>query len=555
MMQYKPQPLAPSFIDAMIWERFVPEDHPLRLAREQVDFSFVNERLAHLYHPSNGRPAYSPELLSRLTFLQIEYGWSDRRVILEARTSAPVRYFVGLLLEDDPPHPSLLPRYRDRVGEEGFKDIFGGIFEQAESLRLVESKRVLIDSYTIEADISVPGFRRLLDRIITRALRALEGTPEIADTVEQLRREHGELAEDKSYQLGPEQRRQLLAEWLALAGRVADLLEARDGERSPQQSKALELLEAALERAENHDKRNIKKDDILSDVDPDARWSRKGRGRETKAGYQQQLAVEADSGFVTNVETNPGNVDDSEVLQSVLAGHIENVGGAPEEVVTDSKYQSGENRAYLKSEGIGDFIAAPATKGSKQGHFSASDLQVEWNEQMGEPLAVVCPNGQRTEKRRYAEGKHAWVFTYSLAQCRGCPLRDKCMSTRKKKGKNKQPSRERARQWSVDQHFRLMREARARQESEAGKAAQIARLDIERRFSYQKRRGGNRARYRGLAKNRMWGWMWAIWFNVRQIMSIRGRQSKEAAAQVDEKLYTSADRPGSQDAKRVKVGQ
>ena len=100
---------------------------------------------------------------------------------------------------------------------------FGGIFEQAESLGLVESKRVLIDSYTIEADISVPGFRRLLDRIITRALRALEGTPEIGDTVEQLRREHGDLAEDKSYQLGPEQRRQLLAEWLALAGRVADL--------------------------------------------------------------------------------------------------------------------------------------------------------------------------------------------------------------------------------------------------------------------------------------------------------------------------------------------
>ena len=339
-MQYKPQPLAPSFIDAMIWERFVPEDHPLRLAREQVDFSFVNERLAHLYHPFNGRPAYSPELLARLTFLQIEYGWSDRRVILEARTSAPVRYFVGLLLEDDPPHPSLLPRYRDRVGEEGFKDIFGGIFEQAESLRLVESKRVLIDSYTIEADISVPGFRQLLTGS-SPALRALKGTPEIADTVEQLRREHGELAEDKSYQLGPEQRRQLLAEWLSLAGRVADLLEARDGERSPEQSKALALLEAALERAENHDKRNIKKDDILSDVDPDARWSRKGRGRETKAGYQQQLAVEADSGFVTNVETNPGNVDDSEVLQSVLAGHIENVGGTPEEVVTDSKYQSG----------------------------------------------------------------------------------------------------------------------------------------------------------------------------------------------------------------------
>ena len=65
---------------------------------------------------------------------------------------------------DDPEH-ACRPFSVDR---DGFVARFGGIFEQAESLRLVESKRVLIDSYTIEADISVPGFRRLLDRIITR---------------------------------------------------------------------------------------------------------------------------------------------------------------------------------------------------------------------------------------------------------------------------------------------------------------------------------------------------------------------------------------------------
>ena len=136
-------------------------------------------------------------------------------------------------------------------------------------------------------------------------------------------------------------------------------------QRTERQQDCRDLLQGALARAETHDKPNVKKDDLLSDVDPDARRACKKRGKQSVAGYKEQLAVDADSHFVTHVEVQPGNTDDSEALLAVVAGHAANVGGKPEEVVTDSKYHSGTNRAHLVEAGIIDSIAVPSAKGSK----------------------------------------------------------------------------------------------------------------------------------------------------------------------------------------------
>ena len=70
---------------------------------------------------------------------------------------------------------------------------------------------------------------------------------------------------------------------------------------------------------------------------------------------------------------------------------------------------------------------------------------------------------------------------------------------------------------SVDQHYPLTEQARARQATEAGEEAQIARLGIERQFSYQQRQGGRRTRYRGLDKNRLLGWAWGMYLNVTRL--------------------------------------
>jgi len=538
-MKHKPQPHAPSLFDDIVSSTLVPEDHLLRRVHRAVDFSFVHDAVAHLYDGGNGRPAYNPEVLVRLIFLQLEYSLSDRGVIARAQTDLAFRCFLGLNYDDDLPDPSSLTRFRNRLGEDGFKEIFGKILAQAKALGIVTNRRVLIDSYTVEADIAVPGFRLLLDRIISGALETLAGEDRVAAEVVVLTNEHQGLEEDKSYRLGAAQRKLLLEEWLSLTARVAELLEGLGEKRSASQNKALELLYAALDRSANHGRKNIKKDDILSDVDPDARWSRKQRGKKTVAGYREQLTVDIDSGMVTNTDVAAGNTDDSQALQSMVDGHVANVGGAPGEVVTDSKYQSGENREYLKSQGITDYIAAPSPKGSKQGLFCLSDFDISFDKH-GEPLRVVCPQKEVAENPKWNKGKHAWVFRFKTAQCRNCPQRNKCMKPPSKKGKQK---RKRARQVSIDVNYKQMQQARERQESDKGQAAQIERLDIERRFSYQQRHGGKRTRYRGLEKNRMLGWLWGIYLNVRQLVTVIEDLFDTTEAMAGTKLHSGVVRP------------
>jgi len=507
-LQHKSQPRTPSLYDDVVGASYIPQNHLLRRLRDHVDFAFVHDLLAPLYHEDNGRPAYNPEVMVRLIFLQLQYKLSDRGVVDRAQTDHAFRYFLGLDWSHELPHPTSLTKFRERLGEAGFKALFHGVLGQALERKLVSKKRLLIDSYNVQADIAVPGFRPLLDRILGRAITALESAVGLAEECEYLRSEYEGLREDKSYQLGAEFRKLLLAEWLSLAELTAQLLEEiAPARRTTAQRDILELLNDALQRAARHGTKNIKKDNLLSDVDPAARWGRKKRGKAAQAGYSEQLAVDAESGIVTHVEVLAGNTDDSEVLHRVVEGHIANVGDKPAEVVTDSKYSSGDNRAYLASEEITDHMAAPSAKGSKQGKFSTTDFAVEFDES-GRPLTVVCPAGQLAEAPRWKKENHTWVFQFKKAQCEGCPLRERC--SKQKRG----------RQLSVDQHYELTEQARTRQQSDEGQAAQIVRLGIERQFSIQQRQGGRRTRYRGLEKNRIMGWAWGLYLNVRRIATL-----------------------------------
>jgi len=516
-LQHRNLPHTPSLYDDVIGSAYVPQGHLLRRIHAAVDFSFVHDLVADLYHEDNGRPAYDPEVLLRLIFLQLQYKLSDRAVIERAQTDHAFRFFLGLDWNHDLPHPTSLTKFRGRLGEERFKRVFQGFVRQALDRKLVSNRRLMIDSFNVQADIAVPGFRPLLDRIITRALKSLEiGEMDVSA----LRAEHDALREDKSYQLGADFRKLLLQEWLALAELVAETLEGLYRPTAAQ-SESLELLNDALERSANHGKRNVKKDDLLSDVDPDARWGRKKRGKQVQAGYSEQLAVDDAHGIVTHVGVLPGNTDDSEALVGMVEGHLENVGSAPSEVVADSKYQSGANRAYLDSAQITDQIAAPTPKGGKQGKFSVADFAVEFDGE-GVPTLALCPAGQLSECPSWRKATHAWVFQFTKTQCENCPLRGRC--SKQKRG----------RQLSVDRHYPLTEKARVRQASEEGQAAQIARLDIERQFAYQQRQGGRRTRYRGLAKNRLWGWAWGMYLNVTRMSKLAWEEAVETAKSLEE---------------------
>ena len=473
----RPQPQTQSLYDSAIGKAYIPEDHILRRIRAAVDFSFVPEVLADLYHDSLGRPACDQEMMVRLIFLKRHYGLSDVGVIERAQTDHAFRFFLGIDWNHELPHPTSLTKFRNRLGDERFEMIFTRILHQAQELGLVTGRRVLLDSSSVRADVAVPSLRSLLERVLAKALDSLEGAEVDLDY---LWAEYRALVDDPSDLSVKHLRDQLVAQWLALAALVAEALAGLD-ERTEAQQESLELLDAALQRADNRGKRNVRKDDILSDVDRDARWSCKRRGKSSEPGYIEQMTVDAEHGVVTNVDVVPGNTDDSETLQSMVQGHVDKVGARPDDVVADSKYQSGENRADLAERRITDHVASPPPKGSKQGKFSVGDFEIEFNDE-SVPVAILCPALKLAFEPKWKEDKHAWVFYFTKAQCEHCALRAQCSTAK------------RGRSVSVDEHYLLTEAARARQATPEGRAAQWERYRIERQFAVQKQRGGGRTR-------------------------------------------------------------
>ncbi len=481
-MKHKPQPQTRALQDSYLVSLLVPPDHLLMRLKAQVDFTFVRGLVESRYHPDNGRPATDPALLLGLCFLQTLYGLSDREVIAHTQTDLAMRSFVGLSVEDSLPHPSMLSVFRHRLGEERFREIFNQSVTWAVGAGLVSQRLLMVDSGGIVADVAIPHLRQLLRRLTFKGIRMLLALGEApADLLEQWLA----LRADNSWWQTKELKEKDLAAWWALAETVRARLQQTqaEGEAKPRRQALLEMLAAALRR-QGARRAGQGRDGLVSDVDGEARWSAKGRGK-LYAGYKEQIAVDADSEIITAVQVTPANVDDSEILLEVIDQHQQVTGSKPQAVATDSKYHSGANRTGLAEREIEDFVAVPTAKGHKKGEFSASDFGVEYNER-GEPWRVRCPQGQASTGGKHRPQRGGWAFYFARGQCAGCPLRDKC--TKQKRGRTV----------LIGEHFRENQEARGRARTEAFQYKQVERLGIERQFAQRRRRSGlGRARYRG----------------------------------------------------------
>ena len=142
-----------SFLGNYLFEKLVPESHPLRILSEIADFSRMDEDLKHLYS-EKGQRAYSPAMMIRISILKDLYNISDERVIQMIKENIPARMYAGISLESKVPDPSDLTYFRRRLGEENFQDLFTRTLAIAKENGLQLGDIVLIDSTHSEAKIN-----------------------------------------------------------------------------------------------------------------------------------------------------------------------------------------------------------------------------------------------------------------------------------------------------------------------------------------------------------------------------------------------------------------
>lgn len=205
-------------------------------------------------------------------------------------------------------------------------------------------------------------------------------------------------------------------------------------------------------------------------------------GRKTKSkrfnGYKRHIASDLDTDLIVACAVTPANRPEGEALPE-LKQDIEKAERAIAEAHFDRGYIASPSVAEILSKG-GDIFCKPwvARNGDL---FTKADFKVNVR-----ALTITCPAG---EVERIRPGS---VVAFASDACDDCSLRAQCTEAARGSGRTV----------NIAEDEVLQQRLRRRMASRRGREELRERVAIEHRLAHVSQRQGNRARYRGVRKNR-----------------------------------------------------
>jgi transposase len=344
-------------------EALVPEGHLLRKVDRAVDFSFIRDRVKHLYCEDNGRPALDPVVLFKLLLLGYLYGVrSERQLMREVEVNVAYRWFLGLKLRDKVPDASTLSQNRRRRFPESaiYQEIFDGIVELAIKKGLASGAVLYTDSTHLKANANKNKYDVV--EVKVKAAKYLEA---LDAAIDQDRAAHG---------------------------------------KQPLKDKP----------ATEPDTKEIK----VSRTDPDSGYMVRD-GKPKGFFYLDHRTVDGRHAIITDTHVTPANVHDSVPYLGRLDRQRERFNFSIRAVGVDAGYAAAAITQGLEERNIYGVIGY-RTPTHRDGYFYKRDYKYD------EKLDIyICPNGQllsyqTTNREGYRQ------YQSDPSQCRNCPVRQKC---------------------------------------------------------------------------------------------------------------------------------
>lgn len=340
----------------------VPEGHLLRKVEGAVDFSFIRDRVKHLYCEDNGRPALDPVVLFKLLLLGYLYGVrSERQLMREVEVNVAYRWFLGLKLRDKVPDASTLSQNRRRRFSEStiYQEIFDRIVELAVSKGLASGTVLYTDSTHLKANANKNKYDVAEVRV-----KPAEYLESLDASIEEDRAAHG--------------KRPL-----------------KPSEPKPET-------------------REIK----VSRTDRDSGYMVRD-GKPKGFFYLDHRTVDGRHAIITDTHVTPANVHDSVPYLGRLDRQRERFNFSIRAVGVDAGYAAAAITRGLEERNIYGVIGY-RTPTHREGYFYKREYRYD------EKLDVyICPNGQllsyRTTNREGYRQYHS-----DPDKCRQCPVRHKC---------------------------------------------------------------------------------------------------------------------------------
>ena len=275
---------------------FIDPNHLLIRIDEQFDFQKLVEPLEDYYCRDNGRPAIHPEVLVRALLISSLYNVSSfRRLCAAISENLAFRWFCFLTIDDEVFNHSTISYFIERIGDEGFGEIFQRFNEELLRLGLL-SRQMYVDSSLVRANVSGRNLSESGMSVEEFKEKAVEENGLFVLRERQVD-EDGEEQESVSYYQDPK-------------GRLP-----------------------------------------LSPVDTDARWRTTSRGRRPDLHYQENVIVDHSGFIVTRKATHASGGD-----WHPLVGILKQVPIRPESLAADTGYNDGRLRKRLDDLGITAYI-------------------------------------------------------------------------------------------------------------------------------------------------------------------------------------------------------
>jgi transposase len=497
----------PTDLDREIFDATIPADHYLRRVKTLVDLERFRPLLVSCYSISLGRPAIEPLMLLKLEFLEFHYGLSDREVIEQCRVNMAYRFFLDLSLHSDLPDPSTLCHFRNRVGVETFQQVFQDLIAQARELGLVKDRLRLKDATHILANIALPSTLRLVAQTRTQLLEAAR--PLAPDRVAQ---EEAEAARVRTATADlPDQGRLLhrINHLRTIVAWVEELLKDGEPPASAGDLHWLRLREALdLAHKVLHDRDDPKAPDkVVSVEDTEAR---NGWHHQWFAGYLLDVAMDADSEFITALDVLPPSGDEAANATALIEQEEKAQGNDVAAMSIDSVGFRGDLlEEWTDPQGLNLEVIVPPKEPPAASVFTpeAFTLNADGDE-------VTCPAGQTTSRRDRNTNDTGWKYRFAPGQCAGCPLREKCLQ---------KPETTKSRYVIKNDYDAAYRAAREKAKTERYKEVRRQHPRIERKLGEMARwHDARHARYRGRAKVLIQMLVTGLVVNVKRFVKLVG---------------------------------
>ena len=440
---------------------------------------FPDELFADLFGSGRGRPSVPADVIATVMVLQALEGLSDRDALGELRTNIAWKVAAGLSLADEGFHPTVLTLWRNKLRASGRPErVFDAVRAVIDATGVLSGRsRRALDSTVLDDAVATQDTVTQLISAIRRVRRLV---PEGAG-VELSAHDYDRAAKPVIAWDDPAAKTALVSGLVNDAGALIAALEPVS--LTAEQADAVGLLAlVAGQDVEPGDEegtwriaRRTAPDRVVSTVDPESRHAHKTR-RDYRDGYKAHVAVEPDTGLVTDCALTAGNTPDGPTGAGLLAGEAPGL-----EIYADSAYASGQTRAALRRAGH-DLVIKPAPLAAAvAGGFTRDDFAVD--RRAG---TVTCPAGHTVAVTARNHARFG-------ARCRHCPLRARCTTAAQ------------GRILHIHPHDAELVYARAAWADPVVVAHyRHHRPMVERTLAWLVAKGNRRLRYRGVARNQLW---------------------------------------------------